>query len=72
MSKMWQHHQEDLAKSGYKPEIKYKSFIIVLHFWLHNENQVNESGDVKKKLPHFLATEDLPNHFFFNFLIFNF
>jgi hypothetical protein len=30
---------EDLTKSGYKPEMKYKlSSTILLCFWLHNEN----------------------------------
>jgi hypothetical protein len=29
----------DLTKSGYKPEIKYKSSLtILLYFWLHNED----------------------------------
>jgi hypothetical protein len=34
------HQKEYLAKSGYKPEIKYKSLIILLFFWLNNENQI--------------------------------
>ncbi len=37
--------EEDLAKSGYKPEIKYKSLIIFLCLWLLNQNQVYQSGD---------------------------
>jgi hypothetical protein len=32
------HPKEDLAKSGYKLEIKYKILIILLYIWLHNEN----------------------------------
>jgi hypothetical protein len=35
--------EEDLAKSGYKQETNYKSLIIFLYFWLHNENQAYES-----------------------------
>ncbi len=37
--------EEDLAKSGYKPEIKYKSLIIFQCLWLLNQNQVYQSGD---------------------------
>jgi hypothetical protein len=45
---------EDLAKSGYKPAIKYKSLIILLYVWLHNENQIYKSGDIYSFLfPHF-------------------
>jgi len=39
------HWLEDLAKYGYKPEIKYKSLITLLYVWLHNENQIYESND---------------------------
>jgi hypothetical protein len=39
------HPQEDLAKSGYKPDIKYKPLIILLYVWLHNDNHIYESGD---------------------------
>jgi hypothetical protein len=31
------HPQDDLAKYGYTSEIKYKSLIILLCVWLHNE-----------------------------------
>jgi hypothetical protein len=34
--------KEDLAKSGYKPEIKHKSLIMLLYFWLDPENQIFE------------------------------
>jgi hypothetical protein len=34
------HPEENLAKSGYKPDMKYKPLIILLYFWLHTENQV--------------------------------
>jgi hypothetical protein len=37
--------KEHLAKSGYKLPKKYKSLIILLYLWLHNENQVYEYGD---------------------------
>jgi hypothetical protein len=30
---------KDLAKSGYKPNMKYKSFINFLYFWLHIQNK---------------------------------
>ncbi len=29
--------KEDIVKSGYKPEIMYKSSIILLYFWLCNK-----------------------------------
>jgi len=35
---------EDLAKSGYKPDMKYKS-LTILYFWLLTENQIQKSGD---------------------------
>jgi hypothetical protein len=35
---------EDLAKSGYKPDMKYKSLTIP-YFWLLTENQIQKSGD---------------------------
>jgi hypothetical protein len=34
------HPWEDLAKSGYKPFMKYKTLIILLYFWLHSENRI--------------------------------
>jgi hypothetical protein len=40
MKKKWQSSKEYLAKSGYKPEIKYKSLIILLFVWVHNESQI--------------------------------
>jgi hypothetical protein len=43
--KSGKHQKEYLAKSGYKPEIKYKSLIILLFVWGHNESQIQESGD---------------------------
>jgi hypothetical protein len=57
-----------LVKSGYKPEIKYKSLNILLYFWFHNENQVYESGNFYS----FLATENLQKHFFSKTLVSNF
>jgi hypothetical protein len=36
---------EGLAKFGYKPEIKWKSLVIFLYIWLHNEYHIKESGD---------------------------
>jgi hypothetical protein len=64
---------EDLAKSGYKPAIKYKSLTILLYVWLHNENQIYKSGDFYSFLsPQLLATKNLQIHFLFQFLIFNF
>jgi hypothetical protein len=35
-------HQEDLAKLGYKPNMKYKTLIIVLYFWLHTQNLIQK------------------------------
>jgi hypothetical protein len=34
------HPKKYLAKLGYKPDMKYKSLIIFLCFWLHPENQI--------------------------------
>jgi len=37
------HPEEDLAKSGYEPRgpnMKHKSLIITLYFWLHTENKI--------------------------------
>jgi hypothetical protein len=31
---------EDLAKSGYKPDLKHKIVITFLYFWLQSENQM--------------------------------
>ncbi len=45
--KICDHPQEHLAKSDYKSEIKSKYLIILLYFWLHNENQIIEYGDLK-------------------------
>ncbi len=57
-----------LAKYGYKPEIKYKSLIILLYVWLHNENDIDESGFFLFFFPppHFSlrGTENLLNHIF--------
>jgi hypothetical protein len=46
-----------------------KSFIVLLSVGLHHENLIYESGDFS---PFFslLATENLQNHFFSNFLFF--
>jgi hypothetical protein len=43
--------KKDLVKSGYKPEVKYKSLIILLvYFWLYNEKpNIYELGDFKQK-----------------------
>jgi hypothetical protein len=32
--------EEDLAKSGYKSELNYKSLVILLYLWLHNESHI--------------------------------
>jgi hypothetical protein len=32
--------REDLAKSGYKPDMKYKCLITVLYLWLHTEYKI--------------------------------
>jgi hypothetical protein len=53
------HPYGDLAKSGYKPEIKYKSSIILLYVWLHNENHIYEFGNFYFFLSSLLATENL-------------
>jgi len=34
------HPLEDLAKSGYEPDIKHESSIALLHSWLLTENQI--------------------------------
>jgi hypothetical protein len=66
------HWLEDLAKYGYKPEIKYKSLITLLYVWLHNENQIYESNDFYYFFFSVLATENLQNHFFPHTVYFNF
>ncbi len=39
--------EDDLAKSGYKQDIKYKSFNQAsLYLWLHNENQIMRFDDL--------------------------
>jgi hypothetical protein len=50
MLKKWR-PWEDLAKFGYKPEIKYISLIILHCLWLHDENQTKstKSGDFYQK-----------------------
>jgi hypothetical protein len=35
--------QKDLAKSGYRPKMKFKSLIILLYIWLHAGNQILEA-----------------------------
>ncbi len=47
------HPQEDLAKFGYMPSLKYKYLIILLYFCLHTENQVSNSGNSYFFSPHF-------------------
>jgi hypothetical protein len=39
------HPYKDLAKSGYKPDMKCNSQIIVLYSWLNNENQIWKPHD---------------------------
>jgi len=56
--------KDDLAKSGYKPPKKYKSLIILLYLWLHNENQVYEYGDFYLFFSSLLAIENLQKQFF--------
>jgi hypothetical protein len=34
------HPREDLAKSGYKPHMTYRTLIILLYLWLHTQNQM--------------------------------
>jgi hypothetical protein len=36
------HPQENLAKSGYYPDMKYKTLIILPYLWLHTENQIQK------------------------------
>ncbi len=71
---------EYLAKSDYKPNIKDKSLIILLSFWLHTENQKKENMTIFFSFPWLiLAIETLPplartipfsNHFIFYFSFF--
>jgi hypothetical protein len=64
---------DDLAKSGYKPEVKFKNLIILPYFWLHNENHIQESDNILLFFPpSLLATENLQNRLFFECLILNF
>jgi hypothetical protein len=65
MYKNWRSSREDLAKYAINPK---KSFIILLYVWLHHENLIYESGDFFPFFFSLLATENLQNHFFSNFL----
>ncbi len=38
--KIGHHPLDDLARSGYKPYLKYRTLIILLCFWLNIENQI--------------------------------
>ncbi len=63
---------EDLAKSGCKPDVKYKLFIILSYSWLCIKNQVQKSCNF---FPLFLGVWNLPksqNHLVFEFWIYNF
>jgi len=40
------HPYEDLAKSGYISDIKYKCLTILSFFWLHDKNEMYESGNL--------------------------
>ncbi len=61
------HPYAHLVKSGYKPEVKYKSSIILLYFCLHIENQTYESDDFNLFFPSLVETDNLKNHFFLKF-----
>jgi hypothetical protein len=64
---------EPLVALVLKPEITYKSLIILLYFWLHNENQVHEYIqyiDCYFSLNKVLATENLQITSFMNFEFF--
>jgi hypothetical protein len=37
--------QTDLGKSGYKPDMKYKSLINPLYLWMPDENQISKYGN---------------------------
>jgi hypothetical protein len=37
LKKKCAHPEEDLAKSGYKPNMKHKILIILVYFWLLTE-----------------------------------
>jgi hypothetical protein len=59
--------EEDLAKSGYKQETKYKSTITFLYLWLHNESQAYESDGFilfSFIFPHSLLIAQLKTQFF--------
>ncbi len=64
---------EDLAKFGYKPEIKYISLIKLHDVWLHDENQTKHTNLMIFTIFFFslLATENLQNQLFqiFKFFI---
>jgi hypothetical protein len=45
--KIANHSQEDLAKSGYKSSMKYKSFIVLLYFSLYTgKNKIERTRDL--------------------------
>jgi len=51
MQKKW----EDLAKSGYKPYMKYKSLIILLHFGCTLKTEIETwQNNNNNKIKHYL------------------
>jgi hypothetical protein len=45
--------KEDLAKSGYKPDMKYKFLIILLYSWLQTETKYRNLVNFTGFFPHF-------------------
>jgi hypothetical protein len=48
--KVTNHHKEDLAKCGYKPDMKYKSLIIFFFFFFlpHTKRKISKYQNIKK------------------------
>jgi hypothetical protein len=53
---------EELGKSGYKPNMKHKSSIMLLYFWLHTKTKFRNLV-----LFHFLVVELFKNNHFYIF-----
>ncbi len=64
----WGPSQEDLSKYGNNWELKYKSLIILLHFWLHNDKPKIRIWTFSF-FSHFWQLKTSKNHFFFRILI---
>jgi len=69
LQRKWPWSLEDVAKSSYKLDWKYKILIIILFLWLYTENQIYKSDSSYLFSLSLLAIEILQNHFILEILI---